>query len=394
MKSNNSNTRLNIRQITIILIICMLSAFELSAQKPVTQYSVQGWWALAPPPFSPAVDSVGRITFRFKAPDALKVSLSFGEWNIKPMVMRKDSSVWSITIGPVKPGIYTYSFIVDGIQMLDMANPVCKNGSSMYGSIVEVSGTVARFDEIQNVSHGLLQIQRYTSGSLHLPRSMFVYLPPEYAADKDRRFPVLYLRHGGGDNESSWTQPSGRADIILENLLAQKMAVPMIIVMTNGLTDGSWGGGSSKDGMDLLEAELLKDVIPLVEKSYRVLPARESRAIAGLSMGGGQAYIMGLRNLDKFAWIGEFSSGLLSDASFDINTRAPGIFKNAVSLNKRLKLLWMGCGTDDPRFPGHQQLTDSLDKLHINRTVYNVEGGHEWTVWREELLQFMQKLFR
>lgn len=393
MKFNNS-IRLNIYQVGILFITCLLPVFELSAQNPVTPYSVQGWWAPAPPMFSPAVDSLAHITFRFKAPDAKKISLSFGEWNIKPMAMRKDSSVWSITIGPVKPGIYTYSFIVDGIPMVDMSNPVCKNGSSMYGSIVEVAGPVARFDQIQQVPHGLIQIQRYTSGSLHLPRSMYVYLPPAYAADKNRRFPILYLRHGGGDNESSWTQPSGRADIILENLLAQNKAVPMIIVMTNGLTDGSWSGGSSKEGMDLLEAELLEDVIPLVKKTYRVLPGRESCAIAGLSMGGGQAYIMGLRNLDKFAWIGEFSSGLLSDATFDMNTRAPGIFKNTFILNKQLKLLWMGCGIDDPRFAGHQQLAVSLDKLHVTHTVYNVEGGHEWTVWREELFQFLQKLFK
>ncbi len=167
----------------------------------------------------------------------------------------------------------------------------------------------------------------------------------------------------------------------------------MIIVMPNGLTDGSWAGGSSKEGMEQLEQELLQDIVPLIERQYRVLPGRENRAIAGLSMGGGQAYVMGLRNLDKFAWI-EFSSGLLSDAAFDINERASGVFKDAVQVNKQLKLLWIGCGTDDPRMPGHTRMVENLTRLNIRHKVYNIPGGHEWSVWREQLNRFLPELFK
>jgi enterochelin esterase family protein len=269
-----------------------------------------------------------------------------------------------------------------------------KIGTELYGSVVEVPGTPTRFDEIQAVPHGVTQVLTYLSTPLKRGRNLHVYLPPAYFTEPANRFPVLYLRHGGGDNESSWGQESGRAPVILENLLAKKEALPMIIVMSNGLTDGSWAGGSTKEGMLQLEQELLVDIIPLVEKQFRVQPGAAHRALAGLSMGGGQAYIMGLRNLDKFSWIGEFSAGILSDTSFDINERIPGIYEKATEINKHLKLLWIGCGTDDPRIVGHQQLAATLQQKGIRHEVYNIPGGHEWKVWREELHRFLTKLFR
>lgn len=166
----------------------------------------------------------------------------------------------------------------------------------------------------------------------------------------------------------------------------------MIIVMTNGMTDGSWAGGSSPEGMALLEDELLTDVIPLVEKSFHVIKNKENRAIAGLSMGGGQAFIMGLKNLDKFSWIGEFSSGLLSDYEFDLEKRIPGI-SNAEVVNSHLKLLWISCGTLDPRYNGHLNLVESLKKRGIKNEFTKFIGGHEWKVWRHSLYEFLQKIF-
>lgn len=367
-----------------------------AAQDKTSNYSVQGWWGPAVPPFSPVVNADGSIIFRVKAPQARSAALLFGEWDVKPQLMSRDTSgAWVLKIGPVAPGIYSYLFSIDGIKTPDMANPVTKAGTELYSSVVEVPGNPPRFDEVQNVPQGEIRILKYVSSSPGgRMRSLVVFLPHEYQGQPSRRFPVLYLRHGGGDNETSWTQASGRADVILENLVAAKKAVPMIIVMTNGLTDGSWAGGSSKEGMENLEEELLKDVIPLVEKTYRVKSDRLSRAIAGLSMGGGQAYIMGLRNLDKFAWIGEFSSGLLSDAAFDINERAPGIFKDPVAVNAKLKLLWLACGKDDPRYPGHLAFAERLGKAGVKNEFHDMPGGHEWTVWRVQLAGFMQKLFK
>jgi len=365
------------------------------SQQQTSSYSVKGWWGPAAPPFSPVVLNDNKITFRVKSPRASQVTLLFGEWNIKPQKMTRDTSgIWTITIDQVSPGIYSYLFSIDGISTLDLANPVTKSGTELYGSLVEVPGNPSRFDEVQNVPHGTILVHKYLSTPLKRIRGLYVYLPPQYNENSGIRFPVLYLRHGGGDNESSWSQTAGRADIILENLIDKKDAVPMIVVMTNGLTDGSWAGGSTKEGMEKLEEELLNDVIPRVEKTYRTIPSKESRAIAGLSMGGGQAYIMGLRNLDKFSWIGEFSAGLLSDDSFDINERAPGIFNQAEDVNKQLQLLWIGCGTDDPRMPGHINFSNKLKKQNIRHEVYNVPGGHEWRVWREELRAFMTKLFK
>src|SRR5690606_11865024 len=174
---------------------------------------------------------------------------------------------------------------------------------------------------------------------------------------------------GGGDDEASWSSPAGQAHILLENLVNAQKAVPMIVVMTNGMTDGTWAGGSSKEAMEILEEELLMDVIPLVEQTYRTKPGKENRAIAGLSMGGGQAYVMGLRNLDKFSWIGEFSSGLLSDTSFDINERAPDILEHPAKINDQLYVLWIGCGKDDDRYQGHLAFHSDLMTRGINHEI-------------------------
>jgi enterochelin esterase family protein len=311
------------------------------------------------------------------------------------LLIKKDTAgTWEIQIEPAAPGIYSYQFAIDGVNVIDPANPVLKSGTEVYGSIVEVPGIARpRFDEVQNVPHGVLHHIRYHSSALKQLRGMVVFLPAEYSRQTAQKYPVLYLRHGGGDNETSWTQAAGRAEVILENLIAAGKAKPMIIVMTNGLIDGTWAGGSSKEGVELLEQELLKDVIPYVEKNYRVRAEKAARAIAGLSMGGGQAYIIGLKNLDKFNYIGEFSSGLLSDAKFDINERVPGVFDKPENINNRLKLLWVACGKDDPRYSGHLAMVYALKEKQIRFESHETKGGHEWRFWREQLLDFMQRLF-
>ncbi|TDO24236.1 esterase [Pedobacter duraquae] len=379
------------------LVICclhVLLALATYAQKPENTYSVQGWWGPASAPYSPVVHTDRTITFRLLAPKATTVNLSFGEWDIVPKAMTKDKSGnWEITIPAVAPGIYSYQYNVDGLSMPDPKNPVLKVGTEVYGSVVEVPGMPARFDEVQLVPHGILQQIKYQSSELKKPRGMVVFLPPSYQSDQKRQFPVLYLRHGGGDNETSWTQAAGKADVILENLIAAQKAKPMLIVMTNGLTDGTWAGGSTKAGVAQLEAELLRDVIPYMEKNYRVIPKKEARAIAGLSMGGGQAYLIGLKNLQTFNYVGEFSAGLLSDNKFDINERIPGIFNDPSTVNSKLKLLWIACGKDDPRFQGHVALDYTLTEKQIQHEFHQSAGGHEWRFWREQLAGFMQRLF-
>ncbi len=377
----------------ISLAVCLITLSVSSAFGQQSTFSTSGWWKPAGPKFSPVVNADRTITFRIKAPDAGKVSLQFDEWDVvdRPMTKDKDG-VWSITIGPVKPRLYQYTFSVDGVKMPDMVNPVIKAGTSVYGSIVEVTGDTARFDEEQNIAHGEIHILKYTSTPLRQLREMYVYVPAGYYDSKKTKFPVLYLRHGGGDNESSWVK-DGRAAVILDNLIAAKKAVPMLIVMTNGLTDGSWSGGSTVEGMNTLEQELLNDIIPLVEKRYRVIANKENRAIAGLSMGGGQAYVLGLRNLDKFSYIGQFSAGILAEASFDYEKYIPGVISNPQAINQKLNLLWISCGKKDPRYAGHQNLIANLKERGVDFEFHDLSAGHEWQFWRVQLHDFARKLF-
>ena len=308
--------------------------------------------------------------------------------------MAKDSDgLWSISIGPVEPEIYTYNFVVDGVKILDPGNAALKNGRTIDASVVEVPGNPPRFDELRNVPHGALQIRTYTSSPLKTVRRLYVYTPPQYDSEPTRRFPVLYLRHGSGDNEENWSD-TGRAGAILDNLIAERKAVPVLIVMSNGDTDGSWGGGSSPEGIGLLTQELLTDIIPMIEKDYRVAPGRENRAITGLSMGGGQAFTMGLKHLDMFAWVGEFSSGLVSDTEFDLDQYLPGFLEDPKAANSKLRLLYLSCGTNDPRFPGQLDLTDLLKSHNIHYVWFPTPGVHEWKVWRHALADFAPRLFQ
>jgi enterochelin esterase family protein len=339
---------------------------------------------------SPEIHADGTVTFRIRAPQAAEVSLSLGG---SRRMTKDESGLWSITIGPLEPEIYEYSFLVDGARVLDTANPLLKTGQQVSANLLDVPASPPRFDQAQDVPHGAIHILSYTSTPLKQRRQLYVYTPPQYDADAARRFPVVYLRHGSGDDESTWSI-EGRAGVILENLIARGKAVPAIIVMTNGDTDRTWAGGSSPEAMDLLGRELLGDVIPLVEKTYRVAPGREARAIVGLSMGGGQAFTIGLRNPDHFAWVGEFSSGLISEADFQLSKHIPGLLEKPAITNGRFKLLHLACGAEDPRLNGQLNLVDELKAHQIRHVWFQTPGAHEWKVWRHALADFLQKTFR
>ena len=375
---------------TLLGVIFMVGAKAQTGQA----FSMAGWWKPADPKFSPVVNDDNTITFRVKAPAAKEVQLLFDEWDVVPQAMQKDEKgVWSITIGPVAPRLYQYKFKVDGQEILDLENPTVKAGTMIYGSVVEVSGgDTPRFDEIHTIG-GEVHVVPYLSHPMKQIRQAYVYVPAEYAAHPEKRYPVLYLRHGGGDAEWSWTR-DGRAAVILDNLIAEGKAEPMLIVMTNGLTDGSWAGGSTVEGMQLLEKELLEDVIPMIESRYRTLSDREHRAIAGLSMGGGQAYVMGLRNMDKFSYVGQFSAGIFSDGSFDYEKYMPGIIAHPEEINQQLQLLWIACGTKDPRYSGHQDFVKDLAARGVKFEFHDAPYGHEWQFWRLQLYGFAQQLFR
>jgi enterochelin esterase family protein len=375
--------------ISVIATFATLAAAQ-DAPRPKNTYHSSGGASAAPRLVSPEVRADRTIVFRLRAPDAAHVSLMFA--GSKPMA--KDAGgIWSATVGPVEPEIYQYNFVVDGVRILDPGNPNLKNGRAIDASVVEVPGNPPRFDELQAVPHGALQIRTYLSTPLKRPRKLYVYTPPQYDSEPNRRFPVLYLRHGSGDNEENWSD-TGRAGVILDNLIAKRKAAPMIIVMPNGDTDGTWGGGSSAEGIEMLGQELLTDIIPMIDRTYRVAPGRENRAITGLSMGGGQAFTIGLKHMDLFAWVGEFSSGLVSDTEFHLDKHLPGFLDHPEDVNRKLKLLFLSCGTEDPRYPGQLDLADNLKAHGIQYIWYPTPGVHEWKVWRHALAEFAQKVFQ
>src|SRR5688572_14798771 len=247
-----------------LLCSLLLSGVALSAAPRPNTFSTAGFSA-NPAPRSPVVGADGGIAFAFRAPGAREVVLSFGEWSPRREALTRDANGWwTGRVESVAPGIYEYVFLVDGTPAIDPLNARIKAGTVVYSSTVEVPGTPPRFDEIQNVPQGVEHILRYRSSSQNRFQTLHVHLPAVYASEPARRFPVLYLRHGGGDDDHSWMQ-DGRAGVILDNLVATGAADPMIIVTTHGMTDGTWAAGSSREGMQLLEDELLHDVIPLIE---------------------------------------------------------------------------------------------------------------------------------
>jgi enterochelin esterase-like enzyme len=353
---------------------------------------------------SPEVHADRRITFRLRAPMARDVSLSFDEGNVQTHAMMRDAAgIWSVTIGPVAPEIYIYNFVVDGLRVLDLANTNLKSGVALASNVVEVPGTPARFDEAQNVPRGSINIHTYRSTVQNSPRSMYVYVPDEYYTSPTKRYPVLYLYHGGGGYEGDWVR-DGRAAVIMDNLIAGGRTVPMIIVMPNNTLVAPAGGGGRGAGPPASAAtlgrELITDIVPFIESRYRVVANRESRAIAGLSAGGGTAFPTGLNNLDHFAYVGQFSSGMFggtganATTAVPVDTIVPTIFTEAAQKQARLKLLYMSCGTEDPRMPFQKQTVAALAERGYKPVFMAFSGAHVWKVWRHSLHDFAPRLFR
>ena len=307
-------------------------------------------------------------------------------------MMRDSQGLWSVTIGPEPPEIYRYAFLVDGISMPDPHNQSAVVGRAQLTSYVEVPGSPPRFDQWRDVPHGALHLREYRSAVLGIQRTLYVWVPPQYEVESRRRFPVVYLRHGNGDPASTWAT-LGHAGIIAENLIADGRATPMILVMPSGYPSDS-GEGSTEEGVVATTRELLEDIVPFVDGHYRVVGDAAHRAIAGLSMGGMQAFISGLRNVDKFAWIGAFSSTVvILDPRFNLRAAIPGL-DDAAATNKRVRLLFLSCGTEDPRFDGHLTLMSVLKANGIRHEWFSTPGSHEWKVWRQSLAEFLSMLFK
>ena len=355
----------------------------------------------ANPIISPEVHADRTVTFRLLAPNAKEVQVS-GEFTSKPLSMTKDEKgIWSVTTEPLEPNTYGYNFIMDGLTMPDPNNTHVRVGALWFASQVDVPGEKPAFFAAQDVPHGTLHGHWYYSKALKTVRHLNVYTPPGYSASADKPYPVLYLLHGMGDDEGFWTQV-GYANFIMDNLLAEGKTKPALIVMPFGHSSRSVrrgpGGprgpeprGGPMFGVEMLENDLLENVIPLVEREYRAGKDSNHRAIAGLSMGGYQALSIGLNNLQHFAYVGAFSSAILNQ---NLENDFHSILADPEKSNKDLKLLWIGCGTEDKLLSGNQKFNDLLTSKGIKHQWVTTPGyGHVWTLWRVYLRDLLPKLF-
>jgi enterochelin esterase-like enzyme len=363
---------------------------------------------------SPEVLLDNRVTFRIYAPKASEVTLQ-GDWvshlrGTDGPLQKDDQGIWSITVGPLVPDFYTYLLTVDGIPTIDPENPHIKNSTDVRENILKVPGAAMAFADTLSVPHGDVRIVWYESNVSKSSRRMHIYTPPGYD-NCGECYPVLYLLHGGGEDDTGWSV-IGRAGFIMDNLLAEGKVTPMIIVMPNGkieLPELSYRGSkidfSTPEGVasviqkiiqahDAFAKDLLTCIIPTVEKCYRALKDREHRAIAGLSMGGAQTIRIGPSNLDMFTYFGIFSVGIGGIKS-DLEERNAVFFANPEQSNDKLKLFWIGAGNNDQIIGnGAHQLSEILQHHGITHEFHESEGGHTWINWRRYLYDFLQRLFR
>ena len=370
------------------------------ATAPQAPVAGRGGGRGGPPLVSPEVKVDNTVTFRFRAPNAQQVTL-IGELDGKTYPMTKDEAgVWSVTIGPLTPDVYNYQFNVDGVIAMDPVNPAVKLGFGAFppANLFEIPGD--EFDDAKDVPHGTVRVETYHSKTMGVPRTIWVYTPPGYESG-NTRYPVFYLLHGSGNTDNSWML-TGRANYIMDNLIAEGKTKPMIIVNPLGYVRQGVNlaperpvanaptGPAASIGGGMFGKDLLDDVIPFVEQKFRTLKDADNRAIGGLSMGGGQAVAIGFANPDKFHSIVVMSAG-----GQNLEQNYPDFFKDPAATNKKLKLLWVGIGKDDKLvMAGNNALKDSLTKANIKHTYRETEGRHEWVVWRHHLREVAPLLFK
>jgi len=341
---------------------------------------------------SPEVKADRSATFRIRAPKASEVTL-YGDWMPvgKPQPMTKGADgVWSVTTEPLEATGHLYWFNLDGIAIADPINPVIKLRQRTSDSLVEIPSGSAELWDGRDVPHGSVVTEWQKSNVLGRTERMVIYLPPGYEKG-NTRYPILYLVHGSGDVPESWTN-AGHANLILDNLIADGKAKPMIIVMPAGhAVPFSAGRGGPVSNNDLFEQYLTKEVIPTVESKYRVAAGAQNRALAGLSMGGGHTIYTGFKHPELFSTLGVFSPGLVRD--FD--TRYKDVVADPKAFNAKVRTVWVACGDNDTtvRYPAVKAWEESLEKAGIHASFKTYQGAHTWPVWRSSIADFAPVLF-
>lgn len=397
MKHNKS-----LKQIVILftglLIISMIQAQEIQRQR-TNQV------------LSPEISSDNSVTFRLNSENAQSVLVN-GSWmegmNETLELRKGDDGIWTAKTQELEPSMYHYNFILDGVNILDPANPKVMRDGRRYANTLIIPGKGSELFEVNNVPHGNLAKVWYDSPVLGLNRRMYIYTPPGYEDSKEK-YPILYLLHGAGGDEDAWSS-LGRANYILDNLIAEGKAKPMIVVMTNGnsnqsvaisdqkmqVSSGPVDGGAPRSMAAIsFPNSIVNDVIPYIEKNYRTLNNKENRALAGLSMGGLQTQITGMNNPDLFYYLGVFSMGLPMEFGDTANELAKAYDANLDVMKKNgFKLYYIAVGKDDFVYEGVKVLKEKLDK-HDFKYVYNeTDGGHTWENWRDYLVDFVPRLFK
>lgn len=407
--------------VTVLLTASSAWAQQPPAPSPAPGQAVgerggRGRGQAGPAVVSPEVSADRRITFQLLAPLAQSVRMNASDipnMGQAAALTKGDNGVWSTTVGPVEPGGYRYNFNVDGVATIDPRSPSTSESNTNVWSLVYVPGS--EFMDTKNVPHGAVAEVNYFSTALNAWRRLHVYTPPGYETGNDK-YPVFYLLHGAGDSDDSWTTV-GRANFILDNLIAAKKAKPMVVVMTAGhttRTQGFGGGGGFLSATDDFARDFVTDVMPLIEKRYRVMTDRAHTAIAGLSMGGSQSLNIAIPNLQRFAYIGVYSSGLIGEpgaagagnrggapAAAAPATPNPNSWENRnlaaldnASLKKGLKLVWFSTGTADGLIGTTRSTVDMLKKHGFNVVYEESPGGHTWINWRNYLNVFAPQLFQ
>jgi enterochelin esterase family protein len=353
---------------------------------------------------SPQVLPDKKVTFRYLAPAAKDVKLGGSQFGAANIPMKKDSiGIWSVTVGPIKPDIYPYSFVVDGVTVMDPSNEDFFPNERFKASLVDVPGFTPLIHAVRDVPHGSVNYEYYpsiegTTGSL------VVYTPPGYDKDATKKYPVFYLISGTTDTEETFYKV-GRTNLILDNLIAEGKAKPMIIVMPYGNMEarlaeqkaGAKPADPVRDSPDAItrmrrfEQDLTKNVIPHIDKSYRTIPNRDNRAIGGFSRGGGQTLRTAFWNMDKFSWICAYSANLPSN---EMESTYASIVSNPDNTNKQLKLLWVGVGTEDFLYNDVATFLNYLTSKKINYKSLITGGGHTWMNVKTYLAETAQLLFR
>jgi enterochelin esterase-like enzyme len=384
-----------IKSIRRNLIICILSfccivhslaqVQPLPGVAPTTNINQNGY---------PRILDDLRVVFQVRAVDAKTVQIDLGKlYNLT----RNEQGVWSVTTDPQVPGFHYYSLVIDGVKVADPAS-ASFYGTRRMSSAIEIPEKGADFYQMKDVRHGTVSSRIYYSTVTGGWRRLFVYTPADYDANPNLRLPVVYIQHGGGEDERGWVE-QGHTNLILDNLIAAGKAKPMIVVVSNGNVSVG-AGGYSTQAMAAFGKEMTENIVPFVDKTYRTLPNATNRALCGLSMGGGQSFYIGLANLNVFSSIGVFSSGIFGGISsptgvtFDAEKEMPGLLSQSSVFNARLKLFYISVGEKDPRLSFTGKAVSLFREKGLKVEFASFPGDHEWQVWRKSLNDFASRVFK